>query len=101
MRSRAVSFPLACCLAIFSAPPPWRMRSSSARTSSLSVRSRLTGRLYRLPLPLGEPLPDVLDQLSGRCAGAKEPAHPQLAERVHVLFRDDPAARQQDVVAPL
>src|SRR5215218_7249562 len=91
-RSRAVSFPCLCCFSAFSGPPPWRRRSSSARISALSSRSRLvtgaSGFLMRL---LGEPVLDVLDQLGGRGAGPEQLAGTHCVEGVHVLLRDDPA----------
>src|SRR5437764_1985321 len=42
-RSRAVSFPWSCCLAIFSSPPPSFARSRRSARSSTSGRSRLVG----------------------------------------------------------
>src|SRR3954466_5454112 len=42
-RSRAVSLPWSCCLAIFSSPPPSFARSRRSARSSTSGRSRLAG----------------------------------------------------------
>src|SRR6478672_5335777 len=42
-RSRAVSLPRSCCLAIFSSPPPSLARSRRSSRSSTSGRSRLAG----------------------------------------------------------
>src|SRR3954454_24677443 len=101
-RSRAVSLPCLCCFSALSGPPPWRRRSSSARTSARSSRSGLvtaaSGFLMRL---LGEPSLDVLDQLGGRRARAEQLARAHGVERVHVFLRDDATAGDQDVVAPL
>src|SRR4051812_18848159 len=101
-RSRAVSLPCLCCFSALSGPPPCRRRSSSARTSALSSRSRLvtaaSGLLMRL---LGEPFLDVLDQLRGRRTGPEELPGAHRVQGVHVFLRDDAAAGDQDVVAAL
>src|SRR5215218_8512996 len=101
-RSRAVSFPCLCWRSIFSGPPPWRRRSSSARSSLLSSRSRLvlTWRSRFLRRALGEPRLDVLDEVGGGRARAEQLARAHHLKRVHVLAWNDPAARDQDVTAP-
>src|SRR5690349_8152334 len=91
-RSRADSFPCAWSLATFAEPPPWRRRSSSARTSALSSRSRVvTAESGFLAGALGEPGADVVHQLAGRRARPEQLANPHRLERLHVLARDDPA----------
>src|SRR3954469_14227805 len=101
-RSRAVSFPCLCCFSALSGPPPWRSRSSSARISALSSRSRLvttaSGPLMRL---LGEPALDVLDQLGRGRSRTEQLSRAHRVQRVHVFLRDDPAAGDEDVLAPL
>src|SRR5690242_18176830 len=101
-RSRAVSFPCACCFSMRSGPPPWRRRASSARSSSLSSRSRLvvTWRSRFLGRVLGEPRLDVLDELRRRRARPEELSRAHRLERVHVLPRDDAPSRDEDVAAP-
>src|SRR5690348_15160203 len=93
-RSRADSLPWACSFSIFAAPPPSRRRSSSARTSALSARSRVVTALSGfLARPFGEPGADVVDQVAGRRAGTEELSCAHRLEGVHVLARDDAAAR--------
>src|SRR5215213_11880409 len=101
-RSRAVSLPCLCWRSILSGPPPPRSRSSRARSSLLSSRSRLvlTWRSRFLRRALGEPRLDVVDEVGGRRARAEQLARAHRLERVHVLARNDSAARDQDVTAP-
>src|SRR5512141_3137249 len=100
MRSRAVSFPCACCLSILSAPPPSRSRASSSRASAASFRNRSLTSGF-LTLALDEPLLDVVDQVGGGSARAEQLADAELLQLLDVLLREDPATGDQDVVAPL
>src|SRR5689334_23655682 len=100
MRSRAVSFPWECCFSILSAPPPSRSRASSLRASAASVRNRSLTSGF-LALALDEPLLDVIDQVRRGGAGAEELPDAELLQLLDVFLRQDPAAGDQHVVAPL
>src|SRR3954447_21752696 len=98
MRSRAVSFPCACCFSILAAPPPSRRRASSERSSPLSSRRRLvltppSRFLLRL---LGEPRLDVAHEVGGRRAGTEQSPGAHRVQRIHVFFGDDPTARDEN-----
>src|SRR5665647_636574 len=105
MRSRADNFPCEWSLAILSAPPPCLSFASSSRTSALSSRRRdvTSGARLRgvLAFAGGEPILDVVDQLSRRRTWPEQPADALCLERVHVFARNDAAAGDEDVVASL
>ena len=101
-RSRAVSLPCLCCRDAFSGPPPSRSRASSSRVAALSSRSREVTLPARAALrAVSEPVLDVLHEVGGGSAGAKELSDALRLQYLHVFLGDDAAAGHEDVAAPL
>src|SRR5581483_7571654 len=101
MRSRAVSRPFSCWRATAFGPPPWRMRSSSARRSAVGIgMTRLAARRGRALTPSARPR-----LAAKRGSGLEGPVLPLAGrrdlQRLAVLGHRPPGYVQPGLLEPL